>query len=172
LVLPAILIGGLVGLLVRSFPDVTGGGEELVMRLVQNRQILAALITLLVVRMGLFYLSYGVGTPGGLFFPIVALGAISGVSFARTVEQFFPSLVLNPGKCAVAGMAALLGATIRAPLTGLMLIIEMTGSYQLVVMSLLASIIADGCAEFLGGRPIYEQLLDLAQGSNKVTPGS
>jgi CIC family chloride channel protein len=170
--LPAILIGGLVGLLVRSFPDVTGGGEELVMRLLQSPQSLAALIILLVVRMSLFYLSYGVGTPGGLFFPIVALGAVSGLSFARTVEQFFPALVLNPGKCAVAGMAALLGATVRAPLTGLMLIIEMTGSYQLVVMSLLASIIADACAEFLGGHPIYEQLLDLAESSNKVPSGS
>jgi chloride channel protein, CIC family len=164
--LPAAIIGGLVGLLVRSFPDVTGGGEELVMHLLQSPQSLAALIILLVVRTVLFNLSYGVGTPGGIFFPIVAFGAVSGLSFARTVERLFPALKLDPGKCAVAGMAALLGATVRAPLTGLMLIIEMTGSYQLVVMSLLASIIADASAEFLGGRPIYEQLLDRSQGSS------
>jgi chloride channel protein, CIC family len=120
----------------------------------------------------LFNLSYGVSTPGGIFFPIVAFGAVSGLSFARTVERLFPALELDPGKCAVAGMAALLGATVRAPLTGLMLVIEMTGSYQLVVMSVLASIIADASAEFLGDRPIYEQLLDRTQGSNRVPSGS
>jgi CIC family chloride channel protein len=126
---------------------------------------------LLVVRTVLFYLSYGVGAPGGIFFPFVAFGAVSGLSFARIVERSFPTLELDPGKCAVAGMAAILGATVRAPLTGLMLITEMTGSYQLVVMSLLASIIADASAEFLGGRPIYEQLLDRAQRSNSVSSG-
>jgi CIC family chloride channel protein len=167
--LPAIVIGGAVGLLVRSFPETTGGGEKLVMQSLQKPQSLGALTLMLVTRTAVFNASYGVGTPGGLFFPIVAFGALSGLSFGRMVKRSFSALMLDPGKCAVAGMAALLAATVRAPLTGVMLVIEMTGNYRLVVMSLLASIIADATAEFLGGRPIYEQLLDRNQSSNKVS---
>ena len=170
--MPAIVIGGAVGLLVRSLPEMTGGGEELVMQLLQSPQSLGALILLLVARTVFFNASYGVGTPGGIFFPIVAFGAVSGLSFAHLVGWFLPALELDPGKCAVAGMAALLAATVRAPLTGLMLVVEMTGNYQLVVMSLLASIIADATADFLGGRPIYEQLLGRTQSSNKVSSDS
>ena len=158
--LPTIIIGGAVGLLVRSFPEMTGGGEELVMELLQSPQSLGALILLLVARTVFFNASYGVGTPGGIFFPIVAFGAVSGLSFAHILAWVLPASELDPGKCAVAGMAALLAATVRAPITGLMLVIEMTRNYQLVTMALLASIIADATAEFLGGRPVYQQLLD------------
>jgi CIC family chloride channel protein len=135
-----------------------------VMQLLQSPQSLGALILLLIVRTVFFNASYGVGTPGGIFFPIVAFGALSGLSFAHIAGWFLPALELDSGKCTVAGMAALLAATVRAPITGLMLVIEMTRNYQLVVMALLASIIADATAEFLGGRPVYEQLLDRSQG--------
>jgi H+/Cl- antiporter ClcA len=91
-----------------------------------------------------FNFSYGVGTPGGIFFPVVAFGTVSGLWFAQ-IERLLPAIELDHGKCAVAGLAA----TVLAPLTGLMLVFEMTGNYQLVVMSLLASIIADANAEFL-----------------------
>jgi CIC family chloride channel protein len=102
----------------------------------------------------------------GILFPFVAFGAVSGLSFAHIVVRFFPALDRDPGKYAVAGMAALLAATVRAPLTGLMLVIEMTRNYELVVIPLLASIIADATAKYLGGRPIYEQLLERSRGSN------
>jgi H+/Cl- antiporter ClcA len=86
--------------------------------------------------------------------------AEAGLSFAQIVGWSLPASELDAGKCAVAGMAALLAATVRAPIAGLMLVIEMTRNYQLLIMALLASIIADATAEFLGGRPVYEQLLD------------
>jgi H+/Cl- antiporter ClcA len=72
-------------------------------------------------------------------------------------------LVLNPGKYAVAKVAALFEATVQAPLTGLSFIIEMTSRYQPMAISLLASIIADACADFLSER----FLMSAAQGPTK-----
>ena len=166
---PALVIGAAIGLLVRFFPDVTGGGEELVFRLLQSWQGLEALIILLVARTALFNLSYGVGTPGGIFFPIVAFGSVLGLSYARLVELLFPGIQVGFGKFAVAGMSALLAATVRAPLTCLMLVTEMTGNYQLMLMSLLASILADITAESVRGHPIYAQLLDRMSESKKLS---
>lgn len=57
-------------------------------------------------------------------------------------------------------MAALIGATVRTPLTGLALVVEMTGNYQVLLMALVAAIAADLTAKALGGRPIYEEILE------------
>ena len=79
-----------------------------------------------------FTISYSSGTPGGIFTPLVAFGAMGGLLFAGCVELLVPGLKLDPGKFAVAGMAALLTATVRAPLTSLALVVEMTGDFQLL----------------------------------------
>ncbi len=167
--LPAAITGAGIGLLVWSYPEATGGGEELVTHLLQRPEAIGVLILLMVVRVTIFNVSYAMSTPGGIFFPIVGFGAIAGLCFADLIGPLLFGVELDPGKCAVAGMAALLAATVRAPLTGLALVIEMTGNYQLVLMSLLAAIIADLTADSLGGRSIYEQLLNFAlrsEGSN------
>jgi CIC family chloride channel protein len=164
--LPTALTGAVVSLLVWLFPDATGGGEELVLRLLRRPRTFELFTVLLVARMAVFNVSYAIGAPGGLFFPLVAFGAISGLWFADFVRLLLPGFGFGAEKFAVAGMAALLGATIRAPLTGLALVIDMTGSYQLLLMALFASIVADLTAGALGGRPIYQQLLDDAVGSN------
>ena len=155
----AVTIGGGIGTLVWCFVDATGEGGELAVRLLRAPQTIELLLTLIVVRTLVFTISYSSGTPGGIFTPLVAFGALGGLLFAGCVELLVPGLKLDPGKFAVAGMAALLTATVRAPLTSLALVIEMTGDFQLLLMALLASIVADVAASTLGGRPIYEQLL-------------
>ncbi len=156
----AFLIGGAIGTLVWCFVDATGEGGDLTVRLLQGPQTLELLVLLILVRTVVFTISYSSGTPGGIFTPLLAFGAIGGLLFAGCVELLVPGLKLDPGKFAVAGMAALLTATVRAPLTSLALVVEMTGDFQLLLMSLIASIVADVAASALGGRPIYEQLLD------------
>ena len=159
---PALLLGAGTGVLVFAFPDLTGGGESLSIRLLESPRTLGALALLLVARTAIFHASYSGGTPGGIFAPQLAFGVLLGLLFAHGALALFPALGLEPGRFAVAGMAALLTATVRAPLTGLALVVEMTGNFSLLPMALVASLVADVTADALGGRPIYEVLLERA----------
>ncbi|MCC6641128.1 MAG: H(+)/Cl(-) exchange transporter ClcA [Deltaproteobacteria bacterium] len=157
---PALVTGGAVGAIVFAWPDLTGGGEELVIRLLTTPQAMRALLVVLVARLLVFGASYAAGTPGGIFAPQLAFGALLGLLYAGSVDAIAPGAAAEPGRFAVAGMAALLTATVRAPLTALALVVEMTGSYPLLLMVLLAVVVADLTANAAGGRPIYETLLE------------
>lgn len=155
-----LIIGAGFGFFVWYFPEATSGGEMLTERLVTAGAPAAMLIVLLLVRLVAFLVSYGVGTPGGIFAPQLAFGAILGLLFVAAVDHLAPGLIVEPTKFAIAGMAGLLAATVRAPLTGLALVVEMTGSLNLVLMMLVVALTCASTAELLGGHPIYKQMLD------------
>ncbi|VTO19015.1 H(+)/Cl(-) exchange transporter ClcA [Klebsiella variicola] len=60
-----------------------------------------------------------------------------------------------PGTFAIAGMGALLAASVRAPLTGIVLVLEMTDNYQLILPMIITCLGATLLAQFLGGKPLY-----------------
>lgn len=156
----SIAVGMAIGLLVWCYPDATSGGEVLTAGLVKVDLLPQAMLVLLLVRLLVFLVSYGAGTPGGIFAPQLAFGALFGLLFAAVVDHVAPGLIVEPTKFAVAGMAGLLTATVRAPLTGLALVLEMTGSINLVFMMLVVALTCAATAELLGGRPIYKQMLE------------
>ena len=82
--------------------------------------------------------------------------------FDHLVAGLAPGLGLSPGLFAVAAMGALFAATVRAPLTGIILVIELTGALDLGLPIILTCLGATFTAEALGGQPIYSLLL--AQG--------
>lgn len=154
-----LIVGAGFGFLVWWYPDATGGGELLAQRLVTSGTPADALVLLLLVRMAAFLVSYGVGTPGGIFAPQLAFGAILGLLFVAIVDHLAPGLIVEPTKFAIVGMTGLLAATVRAPLTGLALVVEMTGSINLLLMMLVVALTCVSTAELLGGHPIYKQML-------------
>lgn len=159
LLLP-LLVGCGVGALAWLVPPAVGGGEDLAQRLIAAPPAAGLLAILLAVRFVLFDASYGTGTPGGIFAPQLALGACAGLLAAAFVARLTPGHASSPVLWALAGMAALIASTVRAPLTGLALVVEMTGCFPAGLMALLAAIVADLTARTLGGRPIYESLLE------------
>jgi H+/Cl- antiporter ClcA len=104
--------------------------------------------------------SYGSGVPGGIFAPMLALGTLAGVAFGHLVSAVLPAAVATPGMFAVAGMGALFAATVRAPLTGIVLVLELTGAHQAGLTVILTCLSATFTAQALGGRPIYRLLLE------------
>ena len=104
-------------------------------------------------------ISYGSGAPGGIFAPMLALGTLFGMWYGHIAHGFLPDLIVRPELFAVAGMAALFCATVRAPLTGIALTIEMTGNYYMILPLILTCLTATLVAEGLGGKPIYTVLL-------------
>ncbi len=116
--------------------------------------------------------SYGTGAAGGIFAPLLVLGALIGLGIGEVTHHFFPLLVPIPAIFAVVGMAAYFTAIVRAPLTGIVLIVEMTGNYAQMLPLLVACFCAYIVAESMGELPIYENLLerDLMRGGTMPDP--
>ncbi|MGL5289704.1 MAG: chloride channel protein, partial [Aeromonas sp.] len=100
------------------------------------------------------------GAPGGIFAPTLALGTLFGLVFGHLFHAVFPELGIEPGAFAIAGMGALFAATVRAPITGIVLVTEMTDNYQLILPMMVTTVGATIVAQWLGGRPIYSQILE------------
>jgi CIC family chloride channel protein len=103
---------------------------------------------------------YGTGSAGGIFSPLLVLGALIGLGVGHLTHGLAPAVAPEPGVFAVVGMAAYFTAIVRAPLTGILLITEMTGSYEQMLPLLTSSFCAYAVAEYLRDLPIYEALLE------------
>jgi CIC family chloride channel protein len=154
----AAIIGGLVGLVAWFVPGMVGGGDSLTQAILSNRFQLGSLALIFLVRFLIGPLSYAVGAPGGLFAPLILLGAASGALFAGVINHFTAAGHLDPVACGIVGMGALFTASVRAPLTGIVLAVEMTGRADLTLGLLCASLMAMLIAMLLQSDPIYESL--------------
>lgn len=152
-------IGALIGLVAYIEPIWVGGGEYQVNMVLAGQFGLSALLILFLVRWVLGPLSYSMGTPGGLFAPLLLVGAVTGAIFAHGANAVLPSSeVLAPAAFALVGMAAFFTAVVRAPVTGVLLITEMSGTVSLMIPLLIASITAAVAANLMHGEPIYDSL--------------
>ncbi len=152
--------GLLVGLLILYLPNATRGGDDLVVSLIRANHTLGFLTVLLLVRFVMSAVSYASGVPGGIFAPILSLGTAAGLTFGTVVAMVFPGTPDIPAACAVAAMGALFSGSVQAPLVGTVLVLELTGTYDLTLPVLVACGTAHWVAQHLGGQPIYEQLLE------------
>lgn len=146
-------------MLLLYLPELTGGGISLIPDATNGKYSISLLFILFLARVATTLLCFGSGAPGGIFAPMLALGTLFGTFFGSIVQMYFPELGLEPGMFAIAGMGALFAATVRAPITGILLVIEMTNNYHLILPLIITTIGATVLAQVLGGKPIYSQLL-------------
>ena len=139
--------------------DMIGAGYTTISHVYNSSFTLKFLLALFIVRFVLSVLSYGSGVPGGIFTPLITLGVILGMLFGGIAQHFFPDLVPDPAIFGVAGMAGIFASTIRAPLTGLALSVEMTANYELILPLIFTAVTASVCTTMLGNAPIYSILL-------------
>ena len=154
------LVGGATGLLLWLRPHVVGGGYATIDAATAGAIPAAGLLALVAARLAATATSYATGAPGGIFAPMVAIGALLGLWFGHACHAAWPDAVADPGVFAVAGMGALFAATVRAPLTGIALAAELTGEFALILPLTVSAIGATLMAHALGGQPIYSVLLD------------
>lgn len=158
-ILPAV-VGLAIGVLLVVRPEATLGGEVLAVTLAHENLPLLVLAGIVLIRFVMTMASYSTGVPGGIFAPILALATAVGVLYGTLLDTLLP---LPPGTVAalaIAGMGGLFSATVRAPLVGMVLVAELTGAYVLLVPVILTCVFAHLVAEALGGKPIYEVLLE------------
>ncbi|MDR3661975.1 MAG: ClC family H(+)/Cl(-) exchange transporter [Mycobacterium sp.] len=158
----AALIGAGVGLLVWYSPGLAGGGDNLTQRALLGEGTVGAITAVLALRFVLGVASYAAGTPGGLFAPMLVLGADVGLIVGLTAAHLCPHSAPSPAALALIGMAAFFTASVQAPVTGLILATELTGSTNQLPPMLGACATALLVAIALGSRPIYDLLTDRA----------
>lgn len=156
----AVITGGIVGLAGWFSPLLAGSGHEIAEAALQGELMLAAVPLFFAVRFFLTTASYGTGAPGGIFAPLLGLGALIGLAVGQIAHSLAPDIVPVPAVFAVVGMAAYFTAIVRAPLTGIMLIVEMTGNYSQMLPLLVSCFFAYLVAEHLKEMPVYEALLE------------
>ncbi|WP_075182381.1 H(+)/Cl(-) exchange transporter ClcA [Pantoea sp. 1.19] len=157
--LTAALLGGICGVLAVVKPALVGGGYALIPLAAEGHYGISALLLIFLLRMVMTILCFGSGAPGGIFAPMLALGTLLGTAYGTLCAAWFPQYELQTATFAIAGMGALFAASVRAPLTGIVLVLEMTDNYQLILAMIITCLGATLMAQFLGGKPLYSALL-------------
>jgi len=153
-------VGGVVGWLALILPETVGGGEGLINGVLSGAIPTTLLLLLFLSRFVLTVASYGTGAPGGIFAPMLALGTLFGLWFGQVTQGWVPGGIDHPQIFTIAAMGALFSATVRAPITGIALAAELTGSFPQLLPIILTCIPATLVAHGLGGLPIYTVLLE------------
>jgi hypothetical protein len=156
---PAIpfIIAGFLGLVL---PQVLGSGHELVVSITKDNIMIKVLILLLVVKFIFSMISFGCGAPGGIFFPLLVIGALIGAIYGKVLISVFHFNSDYMTNFIILGMAGYFTAIVRAPITGCILITEMTGSFSHLLSLSIVSIVSYVVADLLKSDPIYESLLE------------
>lgn len=161
----AAIAGGITGLAGWWLPEALGGGHRIAESILRGNfvttDVVPFLLILLVGKFALTLIGYASGAPGGIFAPLLVFGAIIGILFGQLSVFIFPNTSATPAAYAVIGMASMFTAIVRAPLTGIVLILEMTGNQEQLFALILACLIAYLVAEHARSTPIYDALLEI-----------
>lgn len=157
----------LAGILGFILPEILGGGNLLVDSLVVTDYTIGFLCLLFVGKFLFTMICFGSGVPGGIFLPMLVLGAAGGAVLAKLLVLAGLLPAMYYADIIVFGMAAYFSSVVKSPVTGSILILEMTGSFQHMLALLVVSLTAYVISDLTGGRPVYDELLDRALGKSK-----
>lgn len=136
-------IGGLlVGLLLISYPEVAGNGFSVVTSMLHHDWTWQALLAILLLKVVATAFTVGSGAVGGVFTPALLVGAAFGACFGKLVLALWPDADISQYLFILVGMGAVLGAATGAPLMAIVMMFEMTVSYQLVLPLMVACVLA------------------------------
>ena len=167
--LQAAVIGALVGAVGWFVPGLIGGGDEITQSLLAGGVAAGAVPLAFVVRFGLGAACYAARTPGGLFAPLLVLGAQLGLLGGALARAAFPGLGIEPEAFAVVGMAAFFTGVVQAPITGIVLVIEMTAAFTTLLPMLAACFAAMVAVNFLRTAPIYNSLRERLANTGRLS---
>jgi CIC family chloride channel protein len=150
-------LGGLlVGLMSVQVPEVWGNGYSVVNSLLHTDGLWTTVLLVLLYKIVATSLTVGSGAVGGIFTPTLFVGAALGLLFGQLAQVLWPHAVSLPFAYAMVGMGAFLAAATNAPLMAILMIFEMTLSYQVVLPLMLSCVVAYVVARSLDGDSMYE----------------
>ncbi len=152
---------GLAGLMVGAigffgFPQVMGPGYGVIDQAMHGQFAWKLLIALALLKLLATTLSFSSGTPGGMFAPTLFIGAMLGAAVGSFEKHYFPHLTGTVGAYALTGIGVLFAGFLRAPLTSVFMVLEVSGNYSIVLPVILANTIAYLLSRSLQPVPIFE----------------
>jgi CIC family chloride channel protein len=159
--LRAAAIGAFIGVVGWLMPLLIGAGDRLTQDILDGKILIAALAYGFLLHFVLGPISYATRAPGGLFAPLLTVGAQAGTLFFMLCGHLFPYLNATSQHFAIIGIAAFFSSVVRAPITGIVLAVELTGSFSLFLPMLGATFAAVAVASLLKEPPIYESLSEI-----------
>ncbi|HZQ43423.1 MAG TPA: chloride channel protein [Acidobacteriaceae bacterium] len=141
-----------------GFPEVMGSGYGAIDQAMHAQFAVKALVLLALFKILATTLSFSSGTPGGMFAPTLFIGAMLGGAVGGFEKIFFPHLTGSVGSYALVGMGVLFAAFLRAPLTSVFMVLEVSGNYSIILPVILANTIAYLISRSLQPMPIFELL--------------
>ena len=151
------ILSGIIGM---SFPYMIGGGHSIITELHMMDFTVLTVLMLLIIKYLFTFISFGSGVPGGIFFPLLALGSMVGNVFGMICIRYFgipQEFLINFSILAMAGHFA---GIVKAPITGIILIFEMTGSFQQLLPLAVVVFSSMITADLLKVEPVYDMLLE------------
>jgi CIC family chloride channel protein len=148
------LLVGLIGFF--GFPQVMGPGYDVIDQAAHGQFTWTLLLSLALLKILATTLSFSSGTPGGMFAPTLFVGAMLGASIGTFEKIWFPHLTGSIGSYALVGMGVLFAGFIRAPLTSVFMVLEVSGNYSIILPVILANTIAYLLSRVLTPVPIFE----------------
>jgi CIC family chloride channel protein len=150
--------GLLVGLIGWFVPQVLGVGYGYVGDALNGNMTLKLMALLIVLKLIAVTTSYASGNAGGIFGPALFIGAMLGGAFGTVAHHFLPSYTAAPGAYALVGMGAVFAGIVRAPMTSVLMIFEMTQDYAVIVPLMISNLVSLFISSKLQPKPIYEAL--------------
>jgi CIC family chloride channel protein len=150
--------GLLVGLMGWFVPQVLGVGYGYVGDALNGNMAFKMMVLLVVLKLLAVTTSYASGNAGGIFGPALFIGAMLGGTLGTVAHHLFPAQTATPGAYALVGMGAVFAGIVRAPMTSVLMIFEMTQDYAVIVPLMIANLVSLFIASRLQHEPIYEAL--------------
>jgi len=153
------VVGGVtVGLMGWCVPQVLGVGYSYVGSALDGTMALKLMLLLVVLKLIGITVSYASGNAGGIFGPSLFLGAMLGGAIGTVAHHLLPAYTATPGAYALVGMGALFAGIIRAPMTSVLMIFEMTRDYAVIVPLMIANLTSFFISPRFQKQPIYDAL--------------
>ncbi len=165
-------LGGLaVGCMGWFLPDVLGEGYHVIQEIVEGSFSpgLGAALLLVCAKVAATSLTLGWGGSGGIFAPCLVIGSFAGLAYFRLLCFFFPQAsFMDPGCFGLLGMAGVVSGILQAPLTGMFLIVEITGGYETILPLILVSALSTTLSALL--EPVSFYFKDLVEKGYYIRP--
>lgn len=166
--LPAVfLISGVIGLVM---PEILCGGHSMEELLIDGRPAIASLCILVSAKFLFGAVCFASGAPGGTLYPLCILGTYLGAIFGSGAINLFDLKPELWEEFVVIGMAGFFSSIVRSPITGIVLVFELTGNMNNLLPIATVSLISYAAANLLGVNPFYEALLERMLNKNNEKP--
>ncbi len=166
------VVGGVtVGLMGWFVPQVLGVGYTYVGSALNGSMALKLMLLLVALKLVGVTVSYASGNAGGIFGPSLFLGAMLGGTIGTVAHNLLPGYTSSPGAYALVGMGAVFAGIVRAPMTSVLMIFEMTRDYAVIVPLMIANLTSLYISRRFQKQPIYEALAH-QDGIHLPTPGT